>query len=72
MNPTIPLEQMSVEAKIELMERTWDDLCHQASGAPVPDWHGEVLAQREQAAARGEDAAEDWDTAKARIRKQLP
>lgn len=65
------LDRMSVEEKILAMEALWDDLCHQVGGLKSPPWHGEVLAEREAAIARGEDGFEDWEAAKKRIRNSL-
>ena len=71
MIPTLPLNQMSVEEKIRTMENLWDSLLHEGSEIASPDWHGQVLAERETAIERGEAGFEDWETAKERIRKQL-
>ena len=66
---TLPLEQMSVEEKLHAMELLWDDLCNKAS-MPSPAWHANVLAEREARYLRGEEQAEDWQTAKRNIRNQ--
>ncbi len=71
MIPALPLDQMSVEEKIRTMEAIWDDLCRKANSVTPPDWHGDVLAEREAAVERGEDAFEDWETTKKSIRKQI-
>jgi hypothetical protein len=71
MLPTLPLEQMSVEEKIQTMESLWDSLLHENLEMASPDWHGEVLAEREAAIERGEDQFEDWEAAKDKIRKQI-
>jgi len=72
MIPTLPLDQMSVEEKIQTMENLWDSLLHENSEIASPDWHREVLAEREAAIERGEAHFEDWETAKEKIRKQIP
>jgi len=71
MIPTLPLDQMSVEEKIQTMESLWDSLLHENSEIASPDWHGEVLAEREVAIERGEARFEDWEAAKEKIRKQI-
>lgn len=71
MIPALPLDQMSVEEKIQTMETIWDDLCHLSDSVKSPGWHREVLAEREAALACGKDAFEDWDAAKENIRKQI-
>ena len=71
MKPALPLDQMSVEEKIQTMESIWEDLCHLADGVESPGWHREILAEREAMIACGEDLFEDWDAAKENIRKQI-
>lgn len=72
MIPILPLDDMSMEDKIQTMESLWDSLIHENMEMASPDWHGEVLAEREAAIERGEIQFEDWETAKEKIRKQVP
>ena len=72
MIPTLPLDKMSVEEKIQTMESLWDSLLHENSEIASPDWHREVLAEREAAIEQGKTQFEDWETAKEKIRKQIP
>ena len=66
-----PLEQMSVTEKIQMMESLWNDLCQKPDGIESPAWHQAMLTQREESLGAGEDAFEDWDSAKRNIRKQV-
>jgi hypothetical protein len=68
---TLPLQKMSVEEKIQVMESIWDDLCVTAGSTLTPEWHGKVLASREQAVLAGEDEITDWELAKNRIADDL-
>lgn len=68
----LPLKTMSVEEKIQTMEMLWDDLCRLPDGVKSPDWHQDMLADREVVIERGGEAFEDWEAAKKRIRKRLP
>ena len=68
---TLPLDKMSVEEKIQAMESLWEDLCSRAGGVASPAWHEDVLAERDAAHQRGEDAFEDWDEAKRYIRNKV-
>lgn len=70
MTISLPLEQMTVEEKLQVMEAIWDDLSRNAQDLPAPAWHGEVLAQRQAALDAGEDYFEDWETAKEKIRRE--
>ena len=67
----IPLETMSVEEKIQVMEIIWDDLCHKADDMESPSWHEDVLREREEALQPGADEFIDWDLAKKNIRKKI-
>ncbi len=71
MASTLRLEKMSVEEKLRAMELLWDDLCRQAGGVSSPDWHADVLAQRQAAVERGEDQFEDWEAAKRSIKTEV-
>jgi len=41
----IPIESLSIEEKILLMERLWDDLSRRPANVPTTDWRGDVLAE---------------------------
>jgi hypothetical protein len=69
-NP-IPLEKMSVEEKLQAMETLWDDLCSKAGAMSSPDWHEEVLAEREAIDERGDEGFQDWESAKRNIRSKV-
>ncbi len=68
---SIPLESMSVEEKIQVMEIIWDDLCHKADAVESSSWHEDVLSKREDGLQRGTDKFMDWDLAKKDIRKKI-
>ena len=53
------------------MELLWDDLCSKAGGISSPEWHEDVLAQRQAAVLRGEDRFEDWEAAKRSIKTKV-
>lgn len=69
---SLPLDEMSVEEKIQAMEALWEDLCSRAGRVVSPLWHAEILAEREATIERGEDHFEDWDAAKRKIEKHIP
>ncbi len=64
------LKQMTVSEKLQLMEALGDDLCRREEDIPVPDWHKEVLDERERQLAGGQAAFVDWETAKERIARR--
>jgi len=71
MNITLPLKQMTTEEKLQMMEAIWDDLCQHADTLPSPEWHRELLAEREEAIARGDEQFEAWEVARKKIEKDI-
>ncbi len=49
------------------MEAIWNDLAKHEETLESPDWHEEVLKDREEALASGEATVSDWKEAKRRI-----
>ncbi len=64
---TIPLENMSVEEKLQAVESLWDDMCSKAGVISSPAWHQDVLTDRNAMQERGVDDFEDWEAAKRNI-----
>ena len=71
MSATVDLRQMSVPDKLRLMEDLWRDLSQNEQVIASPEWHGDVLAERERKLASGEDILLDWETAKLQLRAKL-
>ena len=68
---TLPLNEMTVAEKFQIMEALWQDLSRQADALESPEWHGEVLQERERRIASGEARFSDWEQAKADIRNRV-
>jgi putative addiction module component (TIGR02574 family) len=68
---TLSIETFSVAEKLMLMERLWDDLSRRPSDVPVPEWHGDVLAERQAAVREGRPSFVEWEAAKKRLRERL-
>lgn len=68
---TLPIENLSVADKLLLMERLWTDLSRRPADIPSPDWHGDVLTEREAAVREGRTAFVEWDDAKKRLRERF-
>jgi len=65
------LSKLTVAQKLDLMEAIWDDLARQDKTLEAPDWHEEVLKDREKALAVGNATISDWDEAKDRIKRNV-
>ncbi len=68
---TLPIENLSIADKLLLMERLWTELSRRPADIPSPDWHGDVLAEREAAVREGRTAFVEWDEAKKRLRERF-
>lgn len=71
MRVSLPLEDMTVEEKLQVMEELWADLSRNAENVPPPAWHGEVLQSIELAIERGEESYESWESVKKQLRDEL-
>ena len=67
----LPLSQLTLAQKLDLMEAIWDDLARDEKTLESPPWHEEVLRDREEALAAGKLSESDWEEAKLRIRKNV-
>lgn len=52
------------------MERLWAELSRRTEDIPSPEWHGDVLEEREAAIRKGQTAFIEWDDAKQRLRER--
>jgi hypothetical protein len=68
--PILPLNEMSVEEKLQTMELLWENLSADPAAIESPAWHEEELCDRERKIASGETKFIDWDEAKADIRRR--
>lgn len=71
MDITLPLEKMTIEDKLRVMESIWADLSRNEANVPSPDWHGPVLREREERLRSGQEQFMDWEEAKKQLRDQL-
>jgi hypothetical protein len=68
--PALPLDEMSVEEKLQAMEAIWASLSANPEAIESPAWHEEELRVREARVASGEAKFIDWEKAKEGIRRQ--
>jgi len=67
MTVELPLAQMTVEEKLHTLEILWNDLCRNEQNVPVPQWHKDLLTERERLVREGQAHFDDWETAKQRL-----
>ena len=61
------LHQLPLKEKLFVMEALWDDLSQAGNALPVPQWHRDVLDERESKIAEGTAEFIDWEVAKQEI-----
>lgn len=65
------LDKMTIPEKIRAMEIIWDDLCRNADSLTSPDWHEQILRDREKNVKNGSEEIIDWEKAKKKIRNSI-
>jgi hypothetical protein len=61
------LHQLPLKEKLFVMEALWDDLSQTEAGLPVPQWHQDLLDERESQISAGTAKFIDWEVAKQEI-----
>lgn len=62
------LHQLPLQEKLFVMEALWDDISRAESALPVPQWHKDILDERETEIVAGTAKYIDWEDAKRKIR----
>ena len=70
MDAVLPLDQMTVEEKLRAMEDIWRSLSEREEQVPVPDWHKQVLDERQRRIDAGEASFISLEEIKERVRKR--
>ena len=71
MDITLPLDQMTTAEKLRAMEAIWADLSRHADEMPLPQWHKDVLENRERLVKEGKAKFIPWEKAKKQLRKRV-
>ncbi len=67
----LELDRMTLEEKLRTMEALWEDLCRQEQAVAVPQWHKDLLDERERLVSQAKAHFIDWETAKKRIAEKI-
>lgn len=62
---------MTLEEKLRAMEVLWNALCQNEKDISVPQWHKDLLDEREARLQRGETKFIDWEMAKRQISDRI-
>lgn len=71
MNVIEQIQQLSLHEKLLVMEALWDDISRTEAAPDVPQWHKDVLDEREQLITEGKARFIDWEDAKEQIRQAV-
>ena len=63
--------QLPLREKLLAMEAIWDDISRAEAVLEVPQWHKDILDEREQLIAEGKARFIDWEDAKKQIRQAV-
>jgi hypothetical protein len=61
------IHQLTLREKLLVMEAIWEDISREEQKLDVPQWHKEVLDERERLLAEGKAQYVDWEDAKRQI-----
>ncbi len=61
------IRQLPLHEKLLVMEAIWEDLSREEQSLEVPQWHKELLEERERLLAEGKARFLDWEEAKRQI-----
>jgi hypothetical protein len=67
----LPLNEMSVEEKLQAMQAMWVDLSREPDRIESPAWHKVALEETGRRVESGEATFSDWEKAKLSIRDRL-
>ena len=71
MTTMLQIDQMTLQEKLQAMEALWDDLCQREEEVPVPQWHKDILDERQRLIEQGQAEFIDWETAKKQIADEI-
>jgi hypothetical protein len=67
MSIELSLETLSVAEKVRLLESVWQSLCRHSGDVQSPEWHQEVLMERNRRLESDQASISSWSDAKARL-----
>ncbi len=68
---TLPLSEMTVQDKLQVMDQIWEDLLSHEQDVSSPSWHQDLLAARTARVESGESRFIDFATVKEDVQKRF-
>ena len=71
MNALADIRNLPLHEKLRMMEALWDGITPLEAELEVPQWHQDLLDEREQLIQDGKAKFIDWETAKQQIKDAI-
>ena len=65
------IRKMPLSEKLELLEAVWAELAADPDTIDVPQWHKDILDERQRAVDQGTMQSIDWEVAKEQISRRV-
>jgi hypothetical protein len=65
------IHQLTLQEKLIAMEAIWDDISSVEENLEIPQWHKDILNERDQLIADGKARFIDWEEAKEQIKQAV-
>jgi putative addiction module component (TIGR02574 family) len=65
------IRKMPLSEKLELLEAVWAELAADPDTIDVPQWHKDILDERQRAVDQGSMQSIDWEVAKEQISRRV-
>lgn len=62
------LRELPLHEKLRMMEALWDEIAPLEAELEVPQWHKDILDERERLVQEGKATFIEWETAKQQIK----
>jgi Mlc titration factor MtfA (ptsG expression regulator) len=70
-NPLSEIHEVPLHEKLRMMEAVWDGIAPLEAEMEVPQWHKDLLDEREQLIQEGKAKFIDWEIAKLQIKDAI-
>ena len=71
MNVIEQIHKLTLHEKLHVMEALWDDISRAETASDVPQWHKDILDERDRLVADGSSRFIEWEDAKKQIRQAV-
>jgi putative addiction module component (TIGR02574 family) len=65
------IRKLPLTEKLELLEAVWSELSSEPDTIEVPQWHKDILDERQHRVEQGSMEAIDWEVAKEQISRKV-